>query len=183
MCEAARTAPPEARCCSRQSPSSFHPAESSAFEGSSRSHKGRRYAATRASAARFRLASREQPHRHVASSEALAPTGPGDGAAPESQRLASGKLAIEREGVVGKGDGPLRSSRVPAASSPAARRIRLDLPLPFGPVTCSASPGPSSRSRSSNNSRPPRRQVTPSNRSSGCHSRRCASSACMSSSE
>ena len=26
-------------------------------------------------------------------------------------------------------------------SSPAARRIRLDLPLPLGPVTCSASPG------------------------------------------
>ena len=65
--------------------------------------------------------------------------------------------------------GPLDRARAPARSRPAARRIRLDLPLPLGPLTCSASPGPSARSRPSNSSRPPRRSATSSNRSSGVH--------------
>ncbi len=53
-----------------------------------------------------------------------------------------------------------------ARNSPAARRMRLDFPLPFGPPRCTASPGPISRFMPSNSSLPPRRQVTPSNRSS-----------------
>ena len=64
-------------------------------------------------------------------------------------------------------------------SSPATSRIRLDLPLPLGPVTCSASPGSSSgralRTAAGRRGPAPR----PSPRSSGLT---CSSSACMSSS-
>ena len=112
-----------------------------------------------------------------------APPSPRSGGSP--QKPAPGRAAARGRAQAGRrrARAAARSTRPRSGRSrPAARRIRLDLPLPFGPATCSASPGPSARSRSSNSSRPPRRSATPSNRSKARHSA-LSSSACMSSSE
>src|SRR3546814_8923356 len=55
---------------------------------------------------------------------------------------------------------PVQSS-VPAKAGtrPATRRSRLDLPLPFGPVSTNASPASSRKDRPAKTSRPPRRQA------------------------
>src|SRR3546814_19455072 len=55
---------------------------------------------------------------------------------------------------------PVQSS-VPAKAGtrPATRRSRLDLPLPFGPVSTNASPASSRQDRPAKTSHPPSRQA------------------------
>ena len=89
------------------------------------------------------LAGRQHPHRHVArdGSRPIASIAWPRRRRPRPEAPAPGQrqLAVERQAVVGQRR-RARARRVPAAgrSSPAARRIRLDLPLPLGPVTMQA---------------------------------------------
>ena len=133
-----------ARCAAISASSRARQSASRPLSGSSSSQSGAPLAHTRASAARFAGRSKaggpahrrggRGPSRAIACVEQPS-------ARPEGQRAPSGSRG---RAPGARPRAPTRSrSTVPAAgrSSPAARRIRLDLPLPLGPVTSAASPG------------------------------------------
>ena len=153
-------------------PSRSAPSASRALSGSSSSQSGACDAATRASVARFACpdessrtgtsSSWAMPSASIASS-----TGP---AQKESARHSGSSRSSAR--LSSASASATRSTRPRSARrSPAASRIKLDLPLPFGPATCSPSPGPSSRFMASK-SKPPaaaERHVFEAQQARHCH--------------
>ena len=153
------------------------------LSGSSSSHKGAPDATTRASVARLRLTGRQQPHRHLgerarpSASIALV-----DVAAPRSRGRAA--AAARGRARAHRRPAPACAAFDPAALRPKqaggeADQARLAAAVGAGDVQRLARP--EREVRPSNSSRPPRPQVTSSNRSSGSHPA-ASSSACMSSS-
>jgi hypothetical protein len=134
-----------ARCrrsirASRSSPSASRP-----LSGSSSSHSGAPEATTRASVARLRWPVDSIRTGTSASGRGPSPPSPARVGAveprPEAERLPSGSSRSSASARRPARAPPRSTVPRSARSSPAASRIRLDLPLPLGPVTSAASPG------------------------------------------
>ena len=177
-CTAARIMPPPSRCACISAPKRVRRPASSGASGSSSSHRGRGAASRRASDSRRRwpaesLRTSRSSSGASSSCSLMAASGvaAAEPGAPEAQflRRRCGRSSGHRGGRAGAGPRPAppplparrrtpknRTAPPAGRSRPATARSRLVLPAPLAPVSATASPARSVRSKPANSGRSPR---------------------------